>query len=171
MKSMTGLYTRADYDRLPEEFPAQLIEGYLVKEPPPLFGHQRVGSRLRFEFKKLLGPDLVPDTPSDVGIDDHNVFQPEVVVLRRAPSLESYDVGIPLLAVEILSPSTEKRDRHVKTHRLLHAGVEEVWLIDWRAEVVEVHTAQGHRRYAGDEPIVSAAVEGLRVVPARLFTD
>jgi len=164
------LYTRADYDRLPEEFPAQLIQGRLVKEPPPRYGHQRIGARIRFALMRLLGPDLVPDTPADVGIDEHNVFQPDIVVLRAVPDAEVCDVGIPRLAVEILSRSTEQRDRRVKTVKLLEAGVEEVWLIDRRAEAIEVHVRAGHRRFTDDETAMSSAVPGFALNPATLFS-
>ena len=39
-------FTREDYDRLPEGFPCELIEGELVKEPSPFYQHQRVSLRL-----------------------------------------------------------------------------------------------------------------------------
>jgi len=171
MKTMEALYTRADYNLLPEEFPAQLIEGQLVKEPAPLYGHQRSSARIRRRLVDLCGPDLVPDTPADVGIDDHNVFQPDILVLRKAPALDATDVGIPCLAVEILSPSTEKRDRQVKAVRMLEAGVSEVWLVDWRQGVIEVHTQMGQRRFTGREQAKSEAVEGLVLVPEDLFGE
>lgn len=171
MKIMEALYTRADYNLLPEEFPAQLIEGELVKEPAPLYGHQRSSARIRRRLVDLRGPDLVPDTPADVGIDEHNVFQPDILVLRKAPALDATDVGIPCLAVEILSPSTEKRDRQVKAVRMLEAGVSEVWLVDWLQGVIEVHTARGHQRFAGRERAESEVVDGFSLVPDELFGE
>ena len=170
MKPMEALFTRAEYNQLPEGFPAQLIEGQLVKEPPPLYGHQRSGSRLRFELMKLLGPDLVPDTPCDVIIDDYNVFQPDIVVLKESLPGDARHVGIPVLAVEILSPRTEKRDRQVRTLRLLDVGVAEVWLVDWRKQTVERHTKNGHRVFTGGEAAASNAVDGFRIIPAVLFS-
>ena len=171
MITMEALYTRADYELLPEEFPAELIEGQLVKEPSPRFGHQRIGSRIRYELKRFVRPDLVPDPPADVGIDEHNVFQPDIVVLRVLPDDDAHDVGIPLLAMEVLSPGTEKRDRQVKTMRMLEAGVQEVWLIDRRAKAVEIHTRNWHRRFPGDERAESTAVEGFALVPKVLFGE
>jgi hypothetical protein len=41
-----ALYTRADYERLPEGFPAQLVRGQLVKEPAPRCGHGVIGARV-----------------------------------------------------------------------------------------------------------------------------
>ena len=36
----TTRFDRADYMRLPEGFPAQLIGGFLVRDPSPVTGHQ-----------------------------------------------------------------------------------------------------------------------------------
>ena len=95
-------FTQVDWERLPEGFPAQLIQGQLVKEPAPTYRHQRLAARVRFALLSLLGPDRVPDTPSDVAVDHENVFQPDVVVLRAPADDASHYVGVPLLAVEVL---------------------------------------------------------------------
>lgn len=99
-----GSFTRRDYDRLPEGFPAQLVNGWLVKEPSPTYGHQWIALRLYRWLVALAGETLVVAAPIDVGVDDRNVFQPDVVVLHRVPRLDRSDVGIPRLAVEILAP-------------------------------------------------------------------
>jgi Uma2 family endonuclease len=171
MKMLEGLFTTAEYEQLPEGFPAQLIEGALVREPSPVYGHQELAAKLRFELLKLLGPSLVPDTPADVGIDKYNVFQPDIVVLERPPPRDAHCVGVPLLAIEVLSPLTAQRDRHVKTEKLVGAGVAEVWLVDRSAETVEIYTAEGSRRYGGQDRAASAAVPGFVVVPALLFGE
>jgi Uma2 family endonuclease len=108
-------------------------------------------------------------SPVDVPIDDWNVFQPDVVVLREALPDDATDVGIPLLAVEVLSPSTERRDRGVKRRRLLRAGVAEVWIVDPVARTVEVHDADGCRTASGQERVASNAVSGFDLSPADLW--
>ena len=164
-------FTRTEYDRLPEGFPAQLIEGALVREPSPLYGHQEFAARLRHQLLDLVGPSLVPDTPADVGIDDLNVFQPDIVVLAVRPPRDTHYVGTPILAVEVLSPSTERRDRHVKTGKMLAAGVREVWLVDPAGETVEIHTDRGSRIFRRVERAKSVVVAGFVVVPAILFAE
>ena len=113
METMTPLFTRQDYDLLPEGFPAQLIEGFLVKSPAPTYGHQRFAARIRQQLVALVGPDRVPDSPADVSLDDWNVYQPDIVVLDETPEDKTNYVGTPLLAVEVLSPSSEGYDREV----------------------------------------------------------
>ena len=169
MKTMSTRFTRADYDRLPEGFPAQLVEGLLVKEPSPTYGHQCFQSRLYAGLLALVGPERALPAPSDVGIDEFNVYQPDLLVLRTPPSFQVHDVGIPLLAVEVLSPSTARRDRMVKRRRLLSAGVEEVWIVDPVAKSVEVYDASGVRVATGGEALDSRALPGFTVVPDELF--
>ena len=60
---ITRFATRIDYDRLPEGFPAQLIDGHLVREAAPTYGHNRIGARIRAALVSLVGPDRVPDSP------------------------------------------------------------------------------------------------------------
>lgn len=182
MAVLDALYTRADYDRLPEGFPAELVEGCLVKEPAPRFDHGRAGARLRAILQELVGIDRLPLTPCDVAVDDHNVYQPDIVVLseadlarlereRRAGRHTSY-VGTPLLAIEILSPATAARDRDVKAAHLLRAGVGEVWLVDPDARTIDVcRRGAAPARVADADEARSGVVPGFAVVPRDLFDD
>lgn len=169
MKIMDAAFTRADYDRLPEGFPAQLVEGLLVKEPAPTYGHQALSTRIVSRLLARVHEDLVVAAPSDVVLDELNVYQPDVLVLRSIPRWDVRDVGIPLLAVEILSPSSERRDREVKRKHLLEAGVAEVWLVDPHTRTIEVDDASGRRRAAGDDTLSSTAVPGFELTPPALF--
>lgn len=169
MRSTTGAFTRADYECLPEGFPAQLVNGWLVKEPSPTYGHQALVLRLGRALASLVPEGLVVLAPADVVIDERNVFQPDVVVLRARPAWDGRDVGIPRLAIEVLSPSSARQDRARKAPRLLAAGVEEVWLVDPTTESVEVLDRAGRRVASGDETLASRALPGFEVVPRALF--
>jgi Uma2 family endonuclease len=170
MDAMTALFTRALYAQLPEGFPAQLIEGELVKEPAPTYGHMRFGSRIHQQLVALVGPDRALMSPVDVCIDEFNVYQPDLVVLREPADDAKSDVGIPLIAVEVLSASTRQRDREVKRHRLLAAGVREVWLVDADAGTIERWSADGVRDARGASRLTSRALPGLALTPDELFT-
>ncbi len=168
---MTIGFTRKDWARLPEGFPAQLIDGHLVKEPPPTYGHQGLVGRLYLSLCGVVNSRLVVLSPTDVEIDDYNVFQPDIVVLRKPPALTATNVGIPCVAIEVLSPGTRRRDRAVKTPILLDAGVEEVWLVDAEQGVVEVRTPTGTRFFRGSDPLQSDVVPQLELLPEDLFED
>ena len=166
---MTALFTRTDYAKLPEGFPAQLVEGFLVKEPSPTYGHQRVQSRLLAKLYALLEADLVLAAPADVAIDDLNVFQPDIVVLRKPGRVDRSDVGIPLVAFEVVSPSTRRRDRVVKRQRLLGAGVREVWILDADRRAIERWDVDGLHSPGTGEALDSRAVAGFSVSADELF--
>ena len=116
-----------------------------------------------------MGPTAFP-TPPDVAIDDHNVFQPDIVVLSRPVEEHTTYVGVPLLAVEVLSPSTRDIDRTLKADRLLEVGVQEVWLVEPSTRTIEIRTASGRHLFRGDEAAASDALPAFRIVPAELFT-
>src|SRR5262245_8717594 len=108
--AMDATFTRADYMRLPEGFPAQLIDGTLVKETPPTFGHQ--GNVLEIAVAlRGCAPGRVVVSPTDVLIDEHNVFQPDVVVHREVPNPRARHADAPpILVVEVCSPRSHARD-------------------------------------------------------------
>jgi len=170
MQTMTALFTRALYDQLPEGFPAQLIEGVLVRDPSPTYGHQRFAGRIYQRLVALIGPDLALMSPADVAVDQFNVYQPDVLVLREAPDDAKSEVGIPLMAIEVLSPGTRQRDREVKRHRLLAAGVREVWLVDPEIREIERWDVDGCEAASGGLSLSSHALDGFSLIPDELFT-
>jgi len=169
MLRMRTRYTRAEFDLLPEGFPAQLISGHLVKEPAPTYGHQRLVASLRDALVPWVGPDLVVIAPTDVVLDELNVFQPDVVVLRELPPLDQSDVGIPRVAFEVLSPTSARRDREVKLRRYLSAGVEEVWLLDASTASIELWWPDAMQRFVDQAEATSRVIPGFRLIPARMF--
>jgi Uma2 family endonuclease len=73
------------------------------------------------------GGRLIRDPDTTFGIDIIYV-SPEVIV-RQTDETTLID-GVPLLAVEILSPSDTLEEIHEKIDALLMAGVQLVWIID-----------------------------------------
>jgi Uma2 family endonuclease len=167
----TARFTRADYLRLPEGFPAQLIDGMLVKEPPPIPWHQSLVGRILLAFSRRIDPDRVLPAPVDVFIDDFNILQPDILVLEEghAPGPEDREVALPLLVVEVLSPSTANRDRDFKTAAYLRRGVREVWLTDPDTQTIEIRTRGRTSTLARGQVARSRAVPGLELVPDDLF--
>jgi len=75
---------------------------------------------------------------------------------------------VPDLAVEVLSQSTESRDRGVKFEDFAASGVAEYWIIDADAAIVEQHLLEnGEYELAvksGSGVLQCRAIEGL-VIP------
>ncbi|MFQ5844557.1 MAG: Uma2 family endonuclease [Planctomycetota bacterium] len=164
-------FTSVDYERLPEGFPAELIDGTLVKEPSPTPWHQDLVLHLGQLLRSVVGRGRVLVSPIDVFIDDHNVLQPDVLALdaKRAVRPEDARVALPLLVVEVLSPATARWDRDVKTTIYLGAGVREVWLVDPASKAIEIRSRTGCETVGTGARAVSRAVPGLEVEAADLF--
>ena len=162
-------FTIDDYLKLPEGYPVELIEGGFVREPQPTEWHQRIVGEMYVRLRAVAGSARVLPAPVDVRVDRWNALQPDVVAFgpekhvgRRSPS-----GTIPVLAVEVLSPSTRRRDRARKTPIYLRAGVAEVWLVDPDAGTIEIREraaddTEAVRRFAADEVAESRAIPGFR---------
>jgi Uma2 family endonuclease len=162
-------FTLKHYRMLPEGFPAQLVNGSLVAEATPTFGHQFLTHRLVKALDRLVGEARVAFAPLDVVIDQYNVYQPDVIVFRTTPRWTDREVPPPLLAFEVLSPCTARRDRNVKRKRMLAAGTAEVWLVDPETQTIEVHDAEGCRTARDELALDSRALPGFTLVPAQFF--
>jgi len=158
-------FTRADYDRLPEDFRVELIDGELLKMASPTIRHQEVSRRAFVRLLALVGEERVMYGPADFGIDDSNVLVPDLVVFseERIPDSDAKGIDDALVVMEILSPSTASRARTVKSALYLEAGVAEIWLIDPRRQTIELHTATRELAAKGDEAIASEAIAGFTV--------
>ena len=164
-------FTRRDYMRLPEGFPAQLVEGELIRHPPAELPHAVITSRLLFRFGATVGQDRILPGPFDLFIDEENVYQPDLLVFDRELRVgpEDREVEKPALVAEVLSPSTARIDKEIKTRRYLAWGVREVWLVDPEAGTVEIRGPDGPRMPEPDGVARSAAVDGLAVDLTLLF--
>lgn len=171
MRTLPPLFTLQDWKRLPEGFPAQLFDGCLVRKPAPSHGHQDLVGKIYLHLVRALDRPRVVLAPADVVIDRLNVLQPDVCVLREVPERDRHDVGIPLLAFEVLSSATRRRDRTVKVVKLLAAGVEEVWLVDSAKRTVLLCTTGGTVVFKGPHEARSSVLPTVCLAPRDLFED
>jgi Uma2 family endonuclease len=164
-------FTRADYDQLPEGFPAQLIDGMLVKEPAPGLWHQEIVKRVFKALDGVIDSARIFFAPADVPLDDRNVFQPDLLVFEQGVSASPGKrlEEIPILVVEVLSPATAKWDRQPKSQIYLERGVIEVWIVDPGARTVEIRQASGGETVGTGEHASSQAVPGFSIATDDLF--
>ncbi|HZO64390.1 MAG TPA: Uma2 family endonuclease [Kribbellaceae bacterium] len=124
--------TRADLDTMPDDgHRYELIDGVLVVTPAPSNVHQTVSVHLVVLLSSACPPDLkLLHAPFDVALAEDTVMQPDLLVARRV-DFTTRDVPVaPLLAVEILSPSTRRFDLVLKRSRLEAAGCASYWVVD-----------------------------------------
>jgi len=121
----------------------ELLDGEHVVTPAPSLPHQAVVRDLLLALQRALaGRDDVAlfTSPADIVLGPKTLVQPDLFVVRKTPGqpLRAWsDVGVPLLAIEILSPSTAARDRGTKRRVYQHAGVAEYWIVDLDARLIE----------------------------------
>lgn len=132
-------YTYQDYLELPEEpgYRFEILEGQLFKEPSPNVTHQRTSRRLQRILEDYFwqaDPEgEVFNAPLDVTFGDVNVVQPDLLyVSGRQKSITklTHINGPPTLIVEILSPSTGRKDRLSKMQIYQQAKVQHYWLVN-----------------------------------------
>ncbi len=109
----------------------ELIDGVLVVSPSPRHAHQRAVGNLYLVLRAACPDHLeVLLAPFDVALAGDTVMQPDLLVARRDEIAERDLPGPPVLAIEVLSPSTRSFDLHTKKNRLLRAGCEHYWVVD-----------------------------------------
>ena len=137
------LHTLEDYLSLPDDQRVEMIDGVFYDMAAPTTVHQSVAG---FLFKKLLdfvmenkGPCFPFMSPVDVQLDcdDKTVVQPDVlVVCDRSKYRDGRVWGAPDLVVEVLSPSTRRKDMQLKMYKYAGAGVREYWMVDPEKKLV-----------------------------------
>jgi len=130
--SLGAPFTRADLDALPDDGRRhELIDGVLVMTPAPSPRHQLVQLEL---IKRLLpaipaGQRLLA-APLDVVLGPATVLQPDLLIAARS-ALTDRDLPVaPLLAIEVLSPSTRHFDLGIKRALYESAGCAAYWVLD-----------------------------------------
>jgi Uma2 family endonuclease len=121
----------------------ELLDGEHVVTPAPSYGHQDVLSRLYDALRAGVGapPDLkLLWSPADIVLGPRTLVQPDLFILRIDPATPPNswkDVGVPVVAIEALSPGTASRDRGKKRRIYQRAGVAEYWIVDQDARLIE----------------------------------
>lgn len=183
MKAVTALphgrpLTRADLDAMPEDgHRYELIDGVLIVSPSPARRHQRAVLRLVRLLDDAAPEDLeVLVAPFDVALSDDTVIIPDIVVARRSDLTERDLPAPPVLAVEVLSPSTRRFDLMLKRSRLEAAGTLAYWVVDPDEPALTAWELR-NRRYVevahvvGPETFTASAPFPVTVVPAQLVAD
>ena len=145
-RSSTAPVTWLDAQRMPDDGNRyEAMEGELFSMPAETVRHQRVCMRLMLVIDRLLvepkrgvglcGPIGVEFPATGEGV------QPDILFVskeRREIIGEDWIRGAPDLMVEIVSPTTEDRDRGIKRRLYERHGVPEYWIVDPEANFVDV---------------------------------
>ena len=124
------------YQALPEGAKYQLIEGNIVEMPSPIKLHQKLSFKLTLLFGNFIEEQDLGEfyvAPSDVYLDENDVYQPDLLFVsaERSNIIERRGVmGAPDLIIELLSESTENIDKKKKLRNYQKHGVKEYFIVD-----------------------------------------
>lgn len=137
---------REDLAALPENGSRyELLEGELLVSPAPGRRHQFAVASLLMSLtlwaRQRGGLSVLP-APLDVVFDDETVLQPDLVMVT-ADDADGPVTSVPLLCVEVLSPTTRTRDMGVKRDAYARRGVPRYWVVDPEARAVRGWLLEG----------------------------
>ncbi len=148
----------------------ELHEGELLVTAAPTGKHQKVFSRLFVILERLLEEPRRATVYQAVGVyfAPDTIYCPDLIVVPFGTIVEKYFQGSPLIAIEVLSPSTERRDRTLKFQQYARSAVREYWIIDPDELIAEVYALKGNQyelfgRFAADETLHSAQFPDLAI--------
>ena len=180
-------YTYADYMLWQFSERVELIKGKIFKmSPAPRRIHQDVSRNIEFKLLEHLIKQSckVYDAPFDVRLSKkkkdqliETVVQPDICVVCDISKLDDRGcLGAPDLIVEILSPSTRKKDITDKFLLYEENGVKEYWIVDADNQTLLKYVLQ-NKKYVGEkildasENVTSTIFPDLTIALSEVFED
>jgi Uma2 family endonuclease len=127
-------YSLEDVLALPNDAPrVELRDGVMIVVPSPTLGHQEIGALLWLWLRDHAPGDYRASLATGIAIGVKNTLEPDVLVLRSETLVLSRHFSTPdqvVVAVEVVSPSTRRRDRLEKPADYADAGIPFYWRIE-----------------------------------------
>ena len=148
-KGRQGEYTVDDVMSLPEDVRVELIDGVLYDMAVPTYIHQGIAGHIHAKFLDFVTKNRGGCFPfiSPIGVqldrDDKTYLEPDVIIICR----KEYDdrlrervlFGAPDFVLEVISPTSVRRDTVLKMNKYMKAGVREYWILDPMAKILYVY--------------------------------
>ena len=187
MATVTRLMTEEEFLALPDDDDVErwLVRGELVELPMTMrgFSHSVIEARVSQVLLNWSDEQPIPqgsvlcgegrvrlktDPTSFVGVDVA-YFPPETH--PEEPNEARHPDGLPLLVVEILSPTDRMEDVKAKVRLYLEAGVPIVWVLDHWLKAVTIHGRNDEVRLVTRHQEIDAEphLPGFKIVVERLF--
>lgn len=150
----------------------EFINGTVYMQAAPSVAHQIVVTNLSTQFGVYFKGKECRHfvSPFDIIFKNErekNRVQPDLTIICDKSGLnENNYVGVPVLVVEVLSPSTTSRDYIEKMDLYMRFGVKEYWIISPRSKTVEIFTLEQNGTYS--EPKIYAKDD---IVKSQMFQD
>jgi Uma2 family endonuclease len=174
-------FTYEDYLQLPDDGKRyEIIDGELYMSTAPIPNHQFIVGNFLFalsSYLKIHPIGKVITAPLEVYFSRTNLVQPDIVYIsnERLNIIKPEQIkGAPDLVIEVLSPSTEKRDRTVKLKMYAKFGVQEYWMAKEKTATVEIFRSQEGKlvsaaRLGKSDVLTSPLFPGLEIPLEDIF--
>lgn len=173
-----GEWTYEDYLRLPDDGRRyEIIFGVLYVNAAPNIDHQYAVSQISYALtahvrQNQLG--FVFTSPIEVHLKSlARPVEPDILFITpsKLPPKGSQSIEQPPdLIVEVLSPSTRRKDMSTKLDAYELGGVREYWIVDLRIEAVTVYVLpEGGREYVELDMFVGNSQISSNVLPDLKF--
>jgi len=170
-------FTVDDLEAMPDDGRRyELIDGMLLVSPAPMLRHQKIVTSLAALLHARCPANLhTLAAPFAVRPSKKTELQPDVLVAREEDLTEKLLPVAPLLAVEVLSPSTAINDLNNKKAAYERLGVPSYWVIDPQQPTLTVFELDPDGRYQqiaevkGDDVFEAMRPFPVRVVPVELL--
>ena len=155
-------YTYADYLTWLDDKARELIHGFIkMMSPAPRLRHAEVSKNIYRYLDAIVirnkGRCKVFYAPFDVRLPKNGetaynkidtVVQPDICVICDLSKLDELGCcGAPDMIVEILSPSTHRRDVYEKFALYEESGVKEYWIVHPKDKAINVYLLQENGKY------------------------
>lgn len=169
------LHTADEYFKTPEGYPVELIRGRFVPcANSPSLRHQSIVSDLSFVLQSYIhqkkGKCKLFTGPVDVKFNtkEDTVLVPDIIIICDPKKITPhYCDGAPDLVIEVLSPSTKKKDEKDKLSIYEECGVKEYWMVDYETNTVRV-LCRSHSNKAFDSDKTYAFSDAI---PVGIYND
>jgi Uma2 family endonuclease len=169
MPTATRRLTAAEFLQMPDDGKMhELIDGVHYVTPSPTLSHQELVGRLHLAIgnflstRRHLGRLFLARL--DVVLSDYDVVEPDLLFVAgdQLDILTEANVqGAPALVIEVLSPSTRRRDEGIKRKLFDQKGVREYWLVDPKGRRVSVCRRAGDGSLAVSANLAAASSDQL----------
>ncbi len=135
-------YSYSDYKEWNDSEDWEIIDGTAYSmSPSPSTKHQRIGKKLIYEIEKYLkGKTCELFYELDVILSEKDIVKPDIFIVCDKNKVSDENIkGAPDFVVEILSPSTSKRDKKIKLELYRKFGVKEYWIVDSSNLLIETY--------------------------------
>ena len=161
-------FSYQDYQTWPEDERWEILDGKAYNmTPAPSFKHQRIVGNIYHILRNALRDNrcLPGIAPTDVVLSEYDVVQPDVFVVCDPLKITEKNVqGAPDLIVEVISPTTARKDRWEKKDLYERFGVLEYILVDAEGEYVERYLLEEFGRFDRGEVFSAGEILLLRSI-------